>query len=235
MLLISYISISPRDRRVQDRPTPHNQTVNARGIQQESTKAQILRYMGCGNGPKIPKRLGNNDKLSLKDLTNKFAILMDLVSACRGSELHKLNPALMTYKTDEVIFHITGLTKSKRPSKPHISVIFQKYAEDPQLDVIESNRTYITMPKNYRLAENHKQSLFLSYKAPFKRVATSSIAWWLKLVIAEAEVNTSVFKAHSTRATYTSKAQMQGLSTARIIERANWSKSPHSSGFTRKT
>ena len=103
-------------------------------------------------------------------------------------------------------------------------MIFQKYAEDPQLDVIECLRTYITLTKNYRVAENQKQALFLSYKAPFKPVATCSIARWLKLVMAEAGANTSVFKAHSTRAASTSEAQMQGLSTAQIIERANWSK-----------
>ena len=80
------------------------------------------------------------------------------------------------------------------------------------------------MTKNHRMAENQKQSLFLSCKAPFKPVATCSISRWLKLVMAEAGVNTSVFKAHSTRAASTSKAQMQGLSTAQIIERANWSK-----------
>ena len=163
--------------------------------------------------------------MRLKDLTQKLAMLMALVSAYKKSELHKLNPALMTDKTDiKVIFHIADLTKSKRPSKPHISVIFQKYDEDPQLDVIECLRTYITMTKNYRVAENQKQSLFLSYKAPFKPVATCSIARWLTLVMAEAWVNTSVFKTHSNRAASTRKAQMQGLSTAQIIERANWSK-----------
>ena len=47
LLSISHISVSPRDRRPQDGSTPHNHAANARGIQQESTKAQILRYMGC--------------------------------------------------------------------------------------------------------------------------------------------------------------------------------------------
>ena len=77
------------------------------------------------------KRLGSNAKLSRKELTHKLAMLMALVSACRGSELHKLKPPIMAENTDEVTFHIAGLTKSKRPSNPHVSLVFHKYEEDP--------------------------------------------------------------------------------------------------------
>ena len=55
----------------------------------------VLKYL---------KGLGKHGKLSHKDITLKLVMLMALVSACRKSELHKLNPALMTDKTDEVIF-----------------------------------------------------------------------------------------------------------------------------------
>ena len=170
------------------------------------------------------KRLGSNTKLSRKELTHKLAILMALVSACRGSELHKLKPPVMTEKTDEVTSHIAGLTKSKRPSKPHVSVVFHTYEEDTNLAVIDCLKAYLRITQSSRLLKEQKESLFLSYKAPFNPVATCSIARWLKVVMTEAGINTDVFKAHSTRAASTSKAQAQGLSTSQIIERANWTK-----------
>ena len=151
-------------------------------------------------------------------------MLMALVSACRGSELHKLKPPVMTEKTDEVTFHIAGLTKSKRPSKPHVSVVFHTYEEDTNLDVIDCLKAYLRITQSSRLSKEQKESLFLSYKAPFNPVATCSIARWLKVVMTEAGINTDVFKAHSTRAASTSKAQAQGLSTSQIMERANWTK-----------
>jgi hypothetical protein len=178
--------------------------------------------------------LGDNDGLSVKNLTQKLAMLMALTSACRGSELHKMNPTLMTDKTDEVTFHIAGLTKSKSLSRPHISITFQEYADEPKLDVIRCLRTYLEVTNNSRTSRQQKESLFLSYKTPFKPVATCTIARWLKVVMGEAGLNTSVCKAHSTRAASTSKALMQGLSTAQIIERENWTKGSTFFRFYRK-
>jgi hypothetical protein len=39
-----------------------------------------------------------------------------------------------------------------------------------------------------------------------------------------ASVDTTTYKAHSTRAASTSKAQMQGLSVEQIVKQGNWTK-----------
>jgi len=137
--------------------------------------------------------------LSAKDLIPKLTMLMVLVSTCRGSELLNMHSILMSEKTDEVIFHITGLTKSKRLSMSHISITFQEYLDEPRLDVIRCLITYLALTKNSRLFNKRNESLFPSYNAPFQPVTTCSIIRWLKVITKEAELNTSVFIAYSTR------------------------------------
>ena len=88
------------------------------------------------------KGLGDNDKMSLVCLTQKLAMLMTLTSASRGSELRALDPTLMSDKGSVVVFHIAELTKTKRPSKPKHTVVFEKFEDDSSLDVIEALRTY---------------------------------------------------------------------------------------------
>ena len=106
------------------------------------------------------KSLGTNHKLALRELTYKLVMIMALVSASRGSELHKINPMFMTDKGNEVTFHIVALTKTKRPSKSYISVVFREYVEDYLLDVIACLRQYLTSTTQYRLTTKQKEHLF---------------------------------------------------------------------------
>ena len=66
--------------------------------------------------------------------------------------------------------------------------------------------------------------MFPSYRKPHKPVTSSSIAQWLKEILNEAGINTTLFKAHSTRAASTSTAKMAGLSTNNITKMADWSR-----------
>ena len=143
--------------------------------------------------------MGPNTGLSTKQLSLKLAMLMALTSASRGSELAKLNPQLMTDSGDQIIFHIAGLTKTKRPNKPHLSFIFHTYTDDETLDVIQCLREYLRRTEPFRSSEAQKQKLFLGYTKPHKPVVTCSIAR-LRTVMSIAGIDTSIFKAHSTRA-----------------------------------
>ena len=52
---------------------------------------------------------------------------------------------------------------------------------------------------------------------------SSTIARWLKEVMALASTDTSTFKAHSVRGASTSAASMQGVTTDDILSAADWS------------
>ena len=167
------------------------------------------------------KGLGLDGDLPLKVLTWKLAMLLALTGACRGSELKSLKVSLMQDKGTEIWFRIDGLTKTKRPSKPHITLKWAQYDEDSKLDVTRSLRTYVERTGQLRGKEDQ---LFISHTKPHKAVETCTIARWLKGVMESVGIDVGKYKAHSTRAAATSRARQLGLSVEQIVERANWSR-----------
>ena len=58
----------------------------------------------------------------------------------------------------------------------------------------------------------------------YKPICSSSIARWMKTVLASAGVDTDQFKAHSTRSAATSAAKSAGVSLRDIMTMADWSR-----------
>ena len=54
-------------------------------------------------------------------------------------------------------------------------------------------------------------------------MVSSSVARWLKLVLASSGIDTSIFSAHSTRGASTSAASLAGVTTQQILSTADWS------------
>ena len=68
--------------------------------------------------------------------------------------------------------------------------------------------------------------LFIGITKPHAPVqACSTIARWVKTVLKDAGINTSVFTAHSTRSASTSAAMSGGASLQEILSQADWSSS----------
>ena len=89
------------------------------------------------------KSPGVNEALSDKFLTWKLAMLLALTGACKGSELKSLKVSLMQDKGTEIWFRVDALTKTKRPSKPHLTLKWVQYEEDDRLDVVKCIRVYM--------------------------------------------------------------------------------------------
>ena len=100
-----------------------------------------------------------------------------------------LNPQMMTDNGDEIIFHIEGLTKTKRPSKPHVSVSLVKYEED----VIDCLRQYLSRTEDIRKDDKQKTTLFLGVIKPFKPVKPCSIARWFKRIMTKEGIDTDIY------------------------------------------
>jgi len=65
--------------------------------------------------------------------------------------------------------------------------------------------------------------LFLSWIGKHNSVTSCTIARWLKIVMIEAGIDTSISKAHSVRGAAYSKAAGTGVTTKQILEAADWS------------
>ena len=160
--------------------------------------------------------------MSLSTLTQKTAMLMALCTAGRGSELRAANIETMADMGTCINFPIAELTKSKRVAKPNFSLKLSQYEKDKRIDVVTTVRSYIQRTAVLR-NEKDKKQLFIATVKPHGPVVACSIARWLKLLMAASGIDTSVYKAHSTRSASVSKAKSQGLSVDQILQRANWS------------
>jgi len=164
-----------------------------------------------------------NEQLSLKELTHKLTMLLALTAASRSSEIYLLNINFMIRKTESYIFSFDKLTKTWKKGQSPPTIEFMNFPENPKLCVVKTLDDYINLSKHWRLTKDHSQ-LLLSTLKPHKPVAKSTIAGWMKSVLKNSGIDTTIFSAHSTRSASTSKAQLSGLSISDILKRGNWSR-----------
>lgn len=170
------------------------------------------------------KSLGDNKDIDIKALTGKLAMLMALTSACRGSELSKIKLSNKTQEKDGIQFQLDLVTKTSRPGKALLKLTFATYEKDPRLDVVGCLEEYQNRTRLWRLSQQQIDFLFLGLIKPHKPVAPCTIARWLLFIMEKGNIDTSKYKAHSTRAASTSKASVQGMSVEQIIKKADWSR-----------
>lgn len=68
-----------------------------------------------------------------------------------------------------------------------------------------------------------KTTLFLTTIKPHGPASSSTIARWLKNLLARAGIDTSIFKAHSVRGASSTAAHNAGVTTCDIMNAADWS------------
>ena len=170
------------------------------------------------------RSLGDNGALTDKMLSLKVTMLLALTNASRAHELKNLNPLLMRDFGDKIVWPISALTKTKRPSKPDISLTITKF-DEKVLDTVECVRTYLERTSSWRNNERRKTQLLLALVRPHNPVSTSTVSRWLKDLMQSAGICTAIFQGHSVRSAATSKVATMGLSVQQILERANWSNS----------
>ena len=169
------------------------------------------------------QELGPNAGLNQKELTLKLAMLLALVSRARGHELHAINPEAISWHEDKVVCHILGMTKTKTMSRPQKVFELLRFKESNNIDPVQCLKSYLNMTANQRETKVQKSHLFLSFVPPHHVVKTCSIARWLRLIMQEAGIDMSKFKAHSIRSAAVSKVPLAGMSVNEIAKLGDWS------------
>ncbi|KAK3108238.1 hypothetical protein FSP39_003855 [Pinctada imbricata] len=181
---------------------------------------KVLSYLG---------KLDENASLPLKTLTLKLAMPMALTAAKRCGELARLDIRFMQKSEKEIIFILPTLSKN---GKANCQVSFQKLDKDSSVCVIACLEEYLRRTESLRPDNNH--SLLLSYVKPHNGVKPCTVARWLKTVMSLSGIDTSIFKAHSTRGASCSKAFNKGVSVAEIMKVADWSSTSTFKKFYKK-
>ena len=139
--------------------------------------------------------LGDNKTLSLKQLSKKLVMLLALISPEQSSVLADLDTRYLKKHPDGFTF-LTNPRKTGDPTSES-SVSFPSLPEDLSLCPLACLNTYLTATRNFR-SPGH-QKLFLSFHQPHNEISRSTIARWLCDVIQSAGIDSSVFKARSTK------------------------------------
>ena len=144
---------------------------------------------------------------------------MALMSANRSSDLHALDLKFRRYAREGVIFTLLTLTKTRRSGLPKES--FYCRFKEAILCPVHTLKIYEQRTESLRMKDSR---LFISFQKPHKPVCSSSIAHWMKTVLAATGVNMEQFKDHSTRAAANSSAKSAGVSLKDIMTMTDWSR-----------
>ena len=164
------------------------------------------------------KSWGSTPDLSKMQLSQKLAMLLALTKAPRSSELRGLSLKHMRHLPDGVVFELTCLTKTQRPGSAPKTFTVSSFSDDSLLCPLACLMEYISKTAPVRSESN--QALFISTRHPFQPVSSSTIARWLKEVIAAA--GHPEFAGHSTRGASTTAALQGGVSLADVLATADW-------------
>jgi len=166
--------------------------------------------------------LGPNNNLSLKNLTLKTVMLLALTRPTRSVDLKLLDVDLCRWTPEGVSFIPSGLTKQAKAGRRVSDYFFPKFSENTLICPVDSVKEYIKITEEFRKTDVRTTQLFLSFIRPHSAVSSSSIARWLKTLLAESGIDVSLFKAHSTRSASASAAAAAGVTTKEILDAADW-------------
>ena len=168
--------------------------------------------------------LGESDSLSLQVLTWKLAMILALTRPSRSADLVRLDLRYRRHTPEGVVFQEPGLAKQSRQGKPRAEFFFPAFPSNSRLCPQQTLRAYEQRTESFRTGGNEEQTrLFLAVVRPHKPVCSSTLARWLKSLLDKAGIDTSIFKAHSTRSATASAAANTGITTGDILKAADWS------------
>ena len=122
-----------------------------------------------------------------------------------------------------VCFKIADLTKCSRPEHPGQKIVFASFPPDRRLCFCTYSKVYIERTKASRPTKfGFKNPLFLSYIKPHGPVTSTTLARWVKSTLAQAGIDTTKFKGHSSRSA-SSAANEAGVALPDLMEAADWS------------
>lgn len=161
-----------------------------------------------------------HENLSLKQLSGKLLMLMALITSQRMQTMSKISLDNIVVSTDFVQIKIADRIKTSKVSQNQPCLLLPFFREQPELCVASLLIKYLERTLEMR---NSVKNLFITFKKPVRPATTQTLSNWIKYVLNESGVDTSIFKSHSTRHASTSAAKLKGIDIETIRRTAGWS------------
>ena len=157
----------------------------------------------------------------LKQLTLKTAALLTILGGRRFHTLHRLSVIYMDQSPGKVIFHIIGLTKCSKLTRPKQPIVYRAYAEYELLCPVKCIYAYLT--QRSKIITQNFTGFFITFGKPHHPASKDTLARWVKKVMGNSGIDTKIFKPHSTRVASNSAAYRLGMSLQEVLKRGRWS------------
>ena len=145
---------------------------------------------------------------------------MAISASDRGQTLHLARVNAMVVDEEMVKFVILSKTKTTKKVLQPLEIKCVS-TDDPAVNVCNYVKFYLNETNSFRSGDAASQQFFLSWLTK-KAVTKQSLARWLCECLRLADIDTSVYKAHSYRGAGLSAAYHKGASLASIVAQGNW-------------
>ena len=160
--------------------------------------------------------MGNNDTLTLQQLTHKTVGLLMLLSGSRVHCIHAFSTHCMTRSEGLYTFYPTVLMKHSRPKFRGNPICYRTFPNNPNLCIVKALDEYISRKTLLCTTD----ALLITHRKPHKPAHRDTVARWLKELLQKAGIRN--YTAHSFRAAGTSLAHALKLSTKDIMKQGQW-------------
>lgn len=178
----------------------------------------------CTWDPKIVldyfKSQHRTTEMSLEEQSCKLITLLALVTGHRMQTFSLIKIENIQIFDTKVVIKIPAPIKTSRKNFSQPMLVLPFY-EDQSICPAFSLIKYMDSTKNIR---GTITNLFISTKKPFRSVTSQTLSRWVKQILTESGVDTTIFSSHSTRHASTSAAKRSGINIEHIRETAGWSK-----------
>src|SRR6266496_2449215 len=219
-----------------------HENVNGKPIGSHPDIARVIQAIHTEKPPSTPsddpidltpsldyiKELGNNNDMSIRDLSIKAAFLLALVTASRPSDLKRVD--LSTLKKSPTSFTFDcihpkeyniarshSISTTKRSSK---KIYVGYYKDEELLCPYRTLESLFSRTDKWRNDQKKQKSLFLITKPPYTPAASDTIAGWIKSIIKLSSPNST---AKDMRVHSAFFLQNSGADLSTILALGNWS------------
>ncbi|XP_047029537.1 uncharacterized protein LOC124637219 [Helicoverpa zea] len=166
-----------------------------------------------------------NRDLDLYRLTKKLVILLALCTAQRVQTLSLIKLENINISSTGIKIIITDIIKTSAPGREQPVLFLPYFVDNTNICPATVLSDYIYATKTLR--NKNSDNLILTIKKPNRAATAQTISRWIKLVLSESGVDTSIFSAHSTRHASTSSASSAGVCIDTIRRTAGWTSRSH--------
>lgn len=160
---------------------------------------------------------------SLKNLSAKCAMLLLLVTGHRIQTISLIKIENIKQSDTDIQIFIPDRVKNSSVTYIQPCLYIPYFRENPAICVASIVKLYLEKTKPLR-KDSGKGNFFITTKFPFRAATKQTVSRWIRNVLSDSGIDTSIFQPHSSRHATTSAAYKQGISIDLIRQTAGWSK-----------